>query len=251
MLRPAAVLLATVLLLAGCGDDGEEPTAASGTTEATASSTTTTGAGGGATSSTTAAEGDLPGEPIDLYPYEGAELAVVGVAADDVLNVRTGPGTEFDVAFELEPLAAGLEATGHNRLIEGDGMWAEVTAEGGTGWVNVAFVSHLGDAADITTEVAPTPADLPSAPTMDELGEAVARTRASEEPPSTITVVDGPTVGDLGEITVDVVGLGDDAVGGERLHVFGTPDESGDGFTLKSVEATLLCTRGVSDGLCV
>jgi hypothetical protein len=59
-----------------------------------------------------------------------------------------------------------------------------------------------------------------------------------------------PTVGDLGEVTYDVIGLGDDAVYGYRLHVFGEPVT--DGFSLRTVERTYLCSRGVdADELCV
>jgi hypothetical protein len=66
-------------------------------------------------------------------------------------------------------------------------------------------------------------------------------------------VVSTPTsVGDLGEITMDVIGLADDAQIGWRVHICATPSQSGDGFVLKSVEATSLCGRGVtSDGLCI
>jgi hypothetical protein len=58
-----------------------------------------------------------------------------------------------------------------------------------------------------------------------------------------------PSEGDLGEVTFDVVGYPDDAVYGQRLHVFGRSGEGG-GFDLKSVESTLLCRRGVADGVC-
>lgn len=59
-----------------------------------------------------------------------------------------------------------------------------------------------------------------------------------------------PTMGDLGEVTYDVIGLGDDATLGYRLHVFG--QAVSDGISLHSVERTALCTRGVTtDGLCV
>lgn len=255
MRRSSAVLLTAVLLLSACGDDDGAQTASSGsdtttTTEATTSTTDDAGATT-TTTSTSPTTGELPGEEIDIFPYEGAALAVVGVAADDVLNVRTGPGTGFEVAFELEPLADDVVATGHNRMIEGEGMWAEVTSGPRIGWANAGYLLQPAQVTDITTQVAPTPAELPSAETLVELAEQVAATRASQEPPSTITVVDGPTVGDLGEITVDVVGMADDSVGGERLHVFATPDPGGEGFTLRTVEATLLCLRGVSDGLCV
>ena len=47
--------------------------------------------------------------------------------------------------------------------------------------------------------------------------------------------------------------LGDDAVKGYRLRIFAEPAAIADaGFLLNSVEATLLCSRGVTDdGLCV
>ncbi len=62
----------------------------------------------------------------------------------------------------------------------------------------------------------------------------------------------GPTVGDLGEVTYDLGGLGDDSVWGWRLHVFGAPDEDGKGFSLKSVEGTIFCLRAVDEeGRCV
>jgi hypothetical protein len=72
---------------------------------------------------------------------------------------------------------------------------------------------------------------------------------ASEEPESDIVLTSAPDVGDLGEVTYDVVGLGDDAVRGVRLHVFGQPvDEA---FTLHTVEMTALCGRGEDQGACV
>lgn len=234
MQRPSAALVAAALLFGACGGDDE---ATPGTT---ASTTTTSGAAA-----------PLPGERVEIFPYEGAELAVVGVAADDTLKVRSGPGVEFDVVFELEPLAMDAVATGHNRSLGEAGFWSEITADGRTGWANSAFLLQPGQTRDITAELYPTPADRPSAETMLELGRTVAAANASEEPPSDIVVVDGPTVGDLGEITVDVIGLGDDAQGGVRLKIFAQPDPGGESFTVRTVEATVLCSRGVADGLCV
>ena len=66
-----------------------------------------------------------------------------------------------------------------------------------------------------------------------------------------IVVSVAPTVGDLGEVTYDVVGLGDDSLGGYRLHIFGQPTDSGGGFSLMAIEATAMCQRAVHDGLCV
>lgn len=258
MRRALLGLVVASLLLAGCGDDDDtetttdtsETTEATGTTDATTTSSSTTEA----TTSTTAAPtpSELPGERIELFPQEGATLAVVGVAADDVLNVRAAPGTQYEIVVELEPLADDLTATGHNRQLDDGSIWNEVTAGGETGWANSAFLAQLGDVGDITSELYPDVADRPSAETMLELGQVVADQRAGDElPEPDIVVVDGPSVGDLGEITVDVVGYPDDAVLGERLHVFAEPDPGGESFTVRTVEATTLCRRGVSEGLCV
>lgn len=240
------ILAGLMMVLVACGaDEGDGIDAGAGgtTTTTTATSTTTTTA-------PPAGDGELPGERVEIFPDAGAQMAVVGVAADDTLNVREGPGVEFAVAFELEPLATGFTATGHNRTV-GDSMWSEIEAEGGTGWANTAFLLQPGGVDDITSQIAPRPEDRPRAETMVELGRIVADARASDEPESKIVIVDGPTVGDLGEITVDVIGLGDDSVGGERLHIFAEPEEGGEGFVLRTVERTILCSRGVSDGVCV
>ena len=74
---------------------------------------------------------------------------------------------------------------------------------------------------------------------------------ANRDVDSDIVVVVPLAVGDLGEITIDVIGLADDSLGGLRLHVFGQPAETGEAFSLAAVESTTLCMRGVSDELCV
>ena len=68
--------------------------------------------------------------------------------------------------------------------------------------------------------------------------------------PKTFTAVNRYWVGDLGEVTYDVIGFPDDSVTGVRLHVFGEP--SGNGFVLRTVESTTLCARGATGGrLCL
>jgi hypothetical protein len=254
MRRPHAALALTAALvvgLAACGGDGDdEETGASTTTEAT---TTTAAAGSSTTegstttaadgSTTTIAPGDLPGEPIDIYPYEDAHLGVIGVAAGDTLNVRSGPGTDFDVVTELNPLSQEPTATGQNRTLDDDSLWVEVTVDDATGWVNGAFVAQPGSVVDVSGDVG----DV-SAATMEALAQAVAATRVfeGEGPTPMVTIVAGP---DGLEVTVDVVGLGDDAQKGERLAI--TAIEGGDGFAVETVESIALCARGVTDdGLC-
>ena len=255
--RPGRLAVGVALALgltgaAACGgDDDEDATTGTTTTSTSPADTTTGGDGTGATpepGTAAPADGSLPGEPIDIYPYADTPLGVVGVAADDTLNVRSGPGTDFDVVVELDPLADDLVATGTNRQLEDRSVWAELTVGAETGWANTAFLATPGAVNDVTSELD----ELPAAETLVEIADRVVELRAPFEPVPEVTVVAGPTVGDLGEITVDALGYGDDALAGERLHVFATPNPDGESFTTRTVEATYLCARGVTpEGICV
>lgn len=256
----ALAMLAIALVVASCGA-GESaetstttttvpPVATTGATTTTVPPSTTTLPPATTTSTTTPASTTttLPGEPFAGFARRGDVLAVVGVAFDDVLNVRAGPGTNYAVVATLDPLADDVTATGRARLLSRS-IWYEVTVGSTTGWASSAFLAFLGATDDATAEIIAAMGEIPSAATMLDLGRIVADATASTEPRSRITVTAAPTLGDLGEVIYDVIGLGDDAVFGLRLHVFGTP---GDGFSLKSVERTYLCGRGAtSEGLCV
>ena len=222
------------------------PTAAPSTTAAPATSPTT---GPPTTAPPDPTPGGLPGEPFDIVPPAGTTASVIGVASNDVLNLRAVPG-QGRIVDTAAPHGQ-VELTGRGRLLP-QSIWWEVRSDGGTLWASATYLAVAGLTDDITAEVIAALGETPGAETLVELAEVVAATRASDEPPSTITVSAAPTVGDLGEITVDVVGLGDDAVRGERLHVFATADASGEGFVLRTVERTVLCGRAATaDGLCV
>jgi len=240
-----AALVGVAMAVSACGG-GEPGTSTSTALESTTTSVTSTSS----TSSTTTTS--LPGEPIDLgFPKAGDVLGVVGVAFDDMLNVRALPGVDAAVVATLEPLADEVVALGRSRQLPGS-IWVEVQADGATGWVNSSFVAYLGIVDDVTSQVIGQVGEIPAAETMAMLGQMVAEIVASEEPPSEIVMVVAPSLGDLGEVTYDVIGLGDDAVRGLRLHVFGEPSQDGKSFTLKSIESTTLCGRGVTeDGFCI
>lgn len=237
--RQLMVLLALLLIVA-CGGSGADTTTTNQVTTSTSTVTTTTA------STTTTSDDDLPGEPIEFGPAAGDEVSVVGVAYDDVLNVRAAPGTDSEIVAELQPTATGLIATGRARTLP-ESIWFEVEVESVIGWVSSAFVGYLGLTDDATAEVIESLGETPGAETMLDLGLIVAEAISSDEPPSRIVMSVAPTVGDLGEVTYDVVGLGDDALGGVRLHVFGDPTEGGEAFVLSNVERTLICSRGVTD----
>ena len=112
----------------------------------------------------------------------------------------------------------------------------------GNGWVSSRFTAQIGPTGDLTSQAVAAHGSIPVAETMADLGVLTAEAlRTDPDIPSSIVMTVPPTVGDLGEVTYDLVGLGDDAVAGLRLHVFGQPSESGEGFSLKSVEDTDLC----------
>lgn len=252
------LLIAGVLILtAGCATEAETTTTTgavdtTSTTESvtttTAESTTTTAGETTTTTSTTTTVTTIPGEPIDFGPMEGDVLMVIGVAHDDVLNLRELPGPSFDIIDTIPPDYMELVALGNTRDI-GPAFWIEVEYEGTVGWVHMGFVGFEGITDDMTAFVVDELGERPTAESLSELGLIVAEVFASEEPESDLVMVAPESVGDLGEVTYDVIGLGDDAVLGMRVHVFA--DEVSDGFSLHTVEVTTICGRGVDDeGLC-
>jgi hypothetical protein len=259
---PLAFVLA--LAVTACGDDDDSASSTSEVTTAQDSSTSTddtdNGDNGDTSTSTdsttpttedtgtTGGGNDLPGEPWDGFASEGDIFSVMGVAHDDELNVRQLPDAGSAILTSVGPTADDLVATGQARLLPSS-AWYEMTVDGQTGWVSVGFVAFMGGTDDVTAEYLDGQSP-PTAETMVDLAAPITESFASDEPPSRIVQSVAPTVGDLGEVTYDVVGLGDDALGGYRLHIFATPDESGESFTLKSIERTLFCTRGTTDGFC-
>ncbi|WP_278312530.1 hypothetical protein [Lolliginicoccus levis] len=187
-------------------------------------------------------------------PASGDELAVIGVAHDEAAIVRSVPGEESSTVTALAPDAMGLVATGEARLLDDGTTWFEVEAPGGTGWISAREVAYLGSTDDTTAAVIDRIGRV-SGGSVTEVARAVGDDLASEEPPSRI-VQSGPEVsGDLHEVQIDVIGLGDDSVLGYRIRVFGMDDEGPDAsgeVVLRTVEQTTICARGVTgDGLCV
>lgn len=201
------------------------------------------------TNTSDASTTSLRGSPIDFGPQSGDVLAVVGVSYDDTLNLRAGPGSGQQILATIDPTYAGLIAQGET-WDTSEAFWIKVAYEGMLGWVHFGFVAYLGHTDDVTASVVADLDDYPVAATMEELGLLISGVFESSDPQSRIVMTVEPRLGALAEVTYDVIGLGDDAVYGVRLHVFGEP--TAQGFALKAVELTSLCGRGVSDDeLCV
>jgi len=259
-MRRIATLLVVTLLAAACGDDSTD-TDAGATTSAPPASTTSTVAPtttsaptttAPATTSTTEAPDELPGEPFDLMPAAGATLVVHGVAHDDVLNVRHIPGTDGDIIATLDPLADDVAFAGRARLLPNSIWWEITTADGVTGWVSAAFTAAQGPTNDITAFIVDQIGYV-SGESIEAVGLEIAEAITEEEYVQRIVIAVPASEGDLAEVTYDVVGLGDDAASGQRLHIFLVDEEDNGTWTLRTVEATTMCHshRGTSpEGLC-
>ncbi|MEM7140469.1 MAG: SH3 domain-containing protein [Actinomycetota bacterium] len=77
---------------------------------------------------------------------DGPTWSVFGVAADDVLNVRSGPGVENPIVGTLAPDAVGVDVDGEAERV-GSQTWVPVNADGLRGWVNRRFLVVGADTA--------------------------------------------------------------------------------------------------------
>ena len=297
--RLAVVVLLTAACVAGetpqestsGADGGSTPTATPATTsppetrppDTTAVTTEppTTAEAPSTTDSASVTTVPLPGEPSDFGPAEGAALVMVGVDHDDVLNVRDVPGGEIIATLGLlnpyvgllevreapsgeilatpDSWADAIVATGRTRTLPTT-TWHELRVAGLTGWSSTAYLAQLGATDDLTAHIIEVLGEAPRADTLLDLGFIVAETVASEEPPSRIVVSVKPFAFEaIGEMTVDVLNIGDDSVFGFRLDIFADAgedwmSENPGPFTLRAVTRTGLCytSRGVTeDGLCL
>ena len=82
--------------------------------------------------------------PITQPTFGGStdEYAVINVFADDVLNIRSGPGVQNPVVGTLQYDQSGLTRTERQTSVDGE-MWVEIqNPHGGTGWVNADFLTE-------------------------------------------------------------------------------------------------------------
>ncbi|MCC5969003.1 MAG: hypothetical protein JJU15_03570 [Pararhodobacter sp.] len=71
---------------------------------------------------------------------------VTGVAANDVLNIRSGPGTSHAIVGIFPPNARDIWISGRIRTLDSGAVWVEVRSSalpGGVGWVNGRFLDPM------------------------------------------------------------------------------------------------------------
>jgi hypothetical protein len=220
---------------------GTEPTATVTSPASATTATSTTSTPSSATATTV-----LPGERVSGFgPRAGRRLAVFGVAYDDRLEVRAGPGADQRLVAELGPLDDSVTATGHTRRLRDRTVWHEVETGDVSGWVESGNLFYLGPTNDLTSFVVRRIGRYPEADTMTELAVTVAGVFANPDS-VTLAIPVPPSSGDAPEVTVDVGGLDGDSIWGWRLQIVGRPLASDGGLTLAAVEATGFCLRGGS-----
>ena len=99
--------------------------------------------GGSGWADTSYFEAESAVQPIAQSQPTAGMHRVVGVEADDVLNVRQTAGADGTIVGMLPPNATGVELTGSEEQVE-DGTWVEIAdpvLPGGTGWVNASFLA--------------------------------------------------------------------------------------------------------------
>lgn len=176
-LAAAVVVIAaigTIVLLAR-GPGGDEVAAPTDQTTATTAPTvaTTDGRVGGEVTDTTGASTDVTTPPLETTtttdPFEGRQPVfasegwrVVGVESDDVLNVRSGPGTEFEIVGTYPPDSELVTLNGLGSTDgEGQGWWGVTLLGEVQGFVNRQFlappVSWVGDMPESACGLEETP----------------------------------------------------------------------------------------------
>ncbi len=225
----------------------------------------------------------LPGTAYAYGPSAGDPLTVVGVAHDDVLNVRDVPNGkiiarlrnrvsgEIDIAtLVLQPvndeviaiidLVGGVKATGHTRQLITT-VWYEVDIGPITGWASSAYLAPLGSPRNANDRLIAELGEMPQAATLTDLVINVSKALVPDNTHTTYrrTIVFAPEIGEgVGGATIDVLGFSYDALLGHRISIaadpapeidwWQVPTEDAGPFTLWNVTLTHICNSSGVEG---
>ena len=87
-----------------------------------------------------------PDSPFMDHTAADRPYRVTGVATNDVLNIRAGPGTGHRVVGGFAPHGRNIWITGRGRTLSSGAYWVEVVMDpdtGRTGWVNSRFLTPM------------------------------------------------------------------------------------------------------------
>lgn len=229
--------------------------------DATTSTSSTVATTAPTTAAPTTTANNFGGQPYDIGPAAGQPVVVVGVRYDDVLNLRDAPNAGATIVGTAAPLSQSptLLSAGSGLLFTDSAWWA-IAADGTPAWVNTTFIGGLGTTQDIFGQmyggIVPD-----EAATIQALAEVIGEKRADGPVPLVVLVTE-PEADDAigGRVLFDVIGLGDDAVKGERIEmqfefVWDNPvadNRAIVGHRVVALSSTAICARGLADaGLCL
>ena len=182
---------------------------------------------------------DAPLRYAGAQPAVDAVLFVVGVEHGSELSVHDEPDRSSRVLSTV-PATGTMQAAG-SAVISGDAMWLGVT-DGG--WVPAESVALPGLTRDLGSEI-PYPDN--STTRLDAIETVIAGSEFFDRAERIVYAFDD---GDA-TVIVDLLGVGDDSILGERLFVTVAGSPSSTGWSVVSVEAEYLCRRTVdNDGEC-
>ncbi|MGY6708226.1 MAG: hypothetical protein ACXIVF_07850 [Rhizobiaceae bacterium] len=84
-----------------------------------------------------------PGSQFKDHTAHERPYRVVGVASNDVLNIRSGPGTSHRIVGTAAPGSGDIWITGRIDTLPSGAVWVELSDSrlpGGVGWVNGRFL---------------------------------------------------------------------------------------------------------------
>jgi hypothetical protein len=133
MRRLIPMLISLTLLASACSSPGTTSTTTEpegSTTGATPSTTPGVGTTEALTTTSAAVTTTVPG----AFAVDATDYCVRGTASSDALNVRSGPGVEYQVLGDLAWNASGIRATGQGAPDSKGRTWLGVEYSGGIGW---------------------------------------------------------------------------------------------------------------------
>ncbi|NND01739.1 MAG: hypothetical protein HKN91_03045 [Acidimicrobiia bacterium] len=133
-------LLAFALVVAACTTSANGPTTTSSTTTPLVPTTTSPTT---STTSTTSTTAPTTTGASAAFNEDAAVYRVVGVAGDDVLNVRSGPGIANEIVAMYGHDYEAVLTTGNGWTTPNGSDWVEVTDAQFKGWVNKRFLEMI------------------------------------------------------------------------------------------------------------
>ncbi|MCA9937162.1 MAG: hypothetical protein KC418_00860 [Anaerolineales bacterium] len=85
----------------------------------------------------------IPTPTLIPTPEANITYRVVYVVADDVLNVRGGPGVDNRIVSTLSPDATGVQMNAQSATAVGTSQWVTIAGNGASGWVNNLYLTEV------------------------------------------------------------------------------------------------------------